>query len=174
MWTTGVGTAVAASAATLAFGGPALADALTGPSDLAPAAPSVSQSTRSDAPTPSASSSLDSPTPSASTSSPAIPGAGTIDSPGARLAAPTMIRTTGRGHDVSDDNGGDRDDSVSDDGPETRRRRRQRRRRLRRLGRRLGLWLGRRPSRLCGEAPKNSAARGRSSPHRVAHGRSTS
>lgn len=110
VWTTGVGTAVAASAATLAFGAPALADALAGPTDIAPAAPSVSQSTSSAAPTPSASSTSEAPTPSSSASPTHTPG--TID-----LSGGTSGSDDGPGHDVGDDKGGDRDDSVSDDGP---------------------------------------------------------
>lgn len=110
VWTTGVGTAVAASAATLAFGAPALADALAGPTDIAPAAPTVSQSTSSAAPTPSASPTSEAPTPSASATPPHTPG--TIDLTGGASGS-----DDGPGHDVGDDNGGDRDDSVSDDGP---------------------------------------------------------
>ena len=99
VWTTGVGAAVVGSAASLAFGGPALASALTSGPVVAPAASNSATPSADVSESPSAEVS-ESPSPEAIAP---LPGAGVIDLTGG----------AGVGDDDSDDDSAD--DSSSDD-----------------------------------------------------------
>jgi len=104
VWTTGVGAAVVGSAASLAFGGPALASALTSGPVVAPAASNSATPSADVSESPSAEVS-ESPSPEAIAPR---PGAGVIDLTGGA--------TVGDDDDSDDDSADDSaDDSSSDD-----------------------------------------------------------
>ena len=104
VWTTGVGAAVVGSAASLAFGGPALASALTSGPVVAPAASNSATPSADVSESPSAEVS-ESPSPKAIAP---LPGAGVIDLTGGA--------TVGDDDDSDDDSADDSaDDSSSDD-----------------------------------------------------------
>ncbi len=101
VWTSGVGAVAAAGAATLAFGGPAVAAALSGDTQLAPAGPATASPSAEPSVTPSPSlEPSESPEPSATTA-----GAGVIDLSGG---------ITGGGDDDEYDDDHGSDDSYED------------------------------------------------------------
>jgi len=107
VWTTGVGTAVVGSAATLAFGGPALATVLTTGPDVAPASGTSILTSESATPTPSddvlaSEDPTESAEPGENHESTRTPGAGVIDLSG--------------GVSGSDDDNGTSDESGDSDG----------------------------------------------------------
>jgi len=106
VWTTGVGTAVVGSAATLAFGGPALATVLTTGPDVAPASSTSILTSESATPTPSddvlaSEDPTESAEPGENHESTGTPGAGVIDLSG--------------GVSGSDDDNGTSDESGDSD-----------------------------------------------------------
>ena len=115
VWTTGVGAAVVCSAASLAFGGPALASALSSGPALAPAASDSATPSADVSESPSAEVS-ESPSPEAIAP---LPGAGVIDLTGGAAVGDDDDSDDDSADDFSDDVSSDDSSSVDHEGVET-------------------------------------------------------